>query len=163
MKQCNKCPTPKDLKEFSKLKKSKDGHHATCKECLNSSRRAKYLSNPEIRNKAIKHQHEWRKNNPDKVKKWEKENPEKYLDGQLRRKFGIGFDQYLSMKESQDSRCAICKKHQNEFNEMFCVDHDHLTGKIRGLLCRKCNSGIGLLQDSLDIVKSAAEYLERNK
>jgi hypothetical protein len=63
----------------------------------------------------------------------------------------------------QNDCCAICKRHKSEVTvkrkNHLCVDHNHSTGKIRGLLCDKCNRGIGLLCDDIDILKNAIEYL----
>jgi hypothetical protein len=76
----------------------------------------------------------------------------------LRRKYGITSEQYAAMLSTQDSKCAICRGLPAK-GECFVVDHDHATGKARGLLCRKCNSGIGLLNDDLLLVLRAASYL----
>jgi len=64
--------------------------------------------------------------------------------------------------ESQESRCAICKtdKPSTPYG-IFYVDHDHKTGAIRGLLCHKCNTGIGLLNDEISILESAILYLQK--
>ena len=68
------------------------------------------------------------------------------------------------MFKEQNECCAICGKHKSELNmkrkNNLCVDHCHETGRIRGLLCDKCNRGIGLLGDSLKNLKSAISYLE---
>jgi len=75
-------------------------------------------------------------------------------------------EQYDEMLLNQNNCCGICKKHISEiistkkFN--FCVDHDHNTGRIRGLLCDKCNRGIGLLCDDIDILINAIEYLSQD-
>ena len=59
----------------------------------------------------------------------------------------------------QQNRCAICKVKQEELDYDLVLDHDHVTGRIRGLLCHKCNTGIGLLQDDPDILQNAIDYL----
>lgn len=58
--------------------------------------------------------------------------------------------------DAQNNRCAICEK---KLGKRFCVDHDHATGKVRGILCYRCNTGIGLLGDNADGIKKALEYL----
>ena len=69
--------------------------------------------------------------------------------------------QYIQMEFDQDYRCAICNIHKKDIdNDVLCIDHDHKTGKVRGLLCRKCNSGIGMLKDDPSTLRKAAEYLE---
>jgi predicted restriction endonuclease len=83
-------------------------------------------------------------------------------EDKLIRKFGIDLEQYNQMLTAQDGRCAICGSHQNEYKKAFAVDHDHNTGKIRGLLCHKCNSLLGHAKDDIEILRSATRYLQIN-
>jgi hypothetical protein len=73
-------------------------------------------------------------------------------------RYGITQDDYRQMFADQCGACAICLEPAQ--GRKLCVDHCHTTGKIRGLLCRKCNSGIGMLRDSSVIVRLAANYLD---
>lgn len=66
------------------------------------------------------------------------------------------------MLQDQGGVCAICLGPPSAF-DCYCVDHDHVTGKIRGLLCSKCNSAIGLLQDDPNVVDRAAIYLRGHR
>lgn len=75
------------------------------------------------------------------------------------RKFGITEDDYNQMFMSQDGKCSICKRHQNDLKRSLAVDHCHRTGRIRGLLCGSCNSAIGYMKDDIIILESAIEYL----
>lgn len=77
----------------------------------------------------------------------------------LRRDYGIRIEDYESMLEAQNFSCAICKQNFTTFTRLLSVDHCHNTGKIRGLLCRNCNTSIGLFQESETIILSALEYL----
>ncbi len=61
----------------------------------------------------------------------------------------------------QDHKCLICEVSVEEFPQILAVDHDHATGEVRGLLCNKCNRGIGLLGDSTQNLKRAIEYLTK--
>ena len=72
--------------------------------------------------------------------------------------FGMTPEQYEERLEAQGGVCAICKGPPVS-DKVYCVDHDHQTGAVRGLLCRKCNSGIGYLRDDPSIVRVALEYL----
>ena len=68
----------------------------------------------------------------------------------------------------QDNNCACCGKPFSEVRAVrgkgkYNVDHDHITGKVRGLLCIKCNSGIGLLGDTVETVSKAVLYLQRSR
>ena len=93
------------------------------------------------------------------------ENPEKtkemYRRHNLKHFFGITPEDYDKMLEKQRSLCAICERHVSNFKKRLAVDHCHHTGKIRGLLCASCNSGLGKLQDDVDYLESAILYLQR--
>lgn len=67
---------------------------------------------------------------------------------------------YNQMFESQAGCCAICLRHQSEFKKGFAVDHDHTTGRVRGLLCINCNKGLGNFYDNLDKLEAAKRYLK---
>lgn len=79
----------------------------------------------------------------------------------LRRLHGITPNDYHRLGESQEWRCAICRTHQDELTKRLFVDHCHETGVIRGLLCNGCNAALGLMKDRPDVLRAAAEYLER--
>lgn len=84
----------------------------------------------------------------------------------LGRKYGLPIDQYNSLMELQNGCCAICKNPETKFNKRtngfmsLCVDHCHITGKVRGLLCHNCNAGIGNLKDDIDRLYKAIDYLK---
>ena len=89
--------------------------------------------------------------------------------GFLKYRYGISVEQFNLIREKQDSRCAICKteleiKKDSTFrSKKAAVDHCHVTGKIRGLLCSSCNKGLGLFYDNEALLASAIEYLEASK
>jgi hypothetical protein len=91
------------------------------------------------------------------------EAKEVYRRTYLKYTYGITLEQYNQMFEEQNHRCAICSKHQDDYGYRFAVDHDKETKKVRGLLCRLCNSAIGLLKHDIAIIDKASEYLEKNK
>lgn len=73
-------------------------------------------------------------------------------------------EQYEDLYENQLGHCAICLEHQCNLKKRLAIDHIHGTKKVRGLLCNDCNSGIGLLGESLGILESAKQYLlEKNR
>jgi hypothetical protein len=76
----------------------------------------------------------------------------------FRRLYGITLEQYEEMRISQNSLCAICDREE----ELLFVDHDHSTGKVRGLLCRDCNAMLGLAMDNTRILDRAITYLKDN-
>ena len=63
----------------------------------------------------------------------------------------------------QNGCCAICNRHESEFETALAVDHCHLTNKVRGLLCKDCNFFLGKAKDNIDILKSGIKYLENSK
>jgi Recombination endonuclease VII len=76
----------------------------------------------------------------------------------LKKFWGLTEDQFETMSALQNHRCAICEKQAK-----LCVDHDHLTGKIRALLCANCNHILGKAYDDPAILRKAVNYLEENK
>jgi hypothetical protein len=76
-------------------------------------------------------------------------------NGILKRTYGISMSDFEAMQESQSGKCAICGS-----DKTLVVDHNHTTGKIRALLCNQCNTAVGLLQESPDIARATAVYLE---
>ena len=95
---------------------------------------------------------------------WYRENRERVLSGHRLRKFGLTAEDYERMLAAQDHRCATCGRADTgrRDRERFAIDHCHTTGRIRGLLCNKCNTGIGLFCDDPDLLLKAAAYLQRN-
>lgn len=76
------------------------------------------------------------------------------------RKYGITEEQHKQLLEDQSLCCAICLKPETEEGRKFAIDHCHETGRVRGLLCFRCNTGIGKLEDSPDRLRRAIAYLE---
>lgn len=94
--------------------------------------------------------------------------PEKRWIRQLWRLYKITPEEYFNLLEKQDGVCAICKKPALVDLEKpyapkgrLCVDHDHDTEKIRGLLCTTCNQGLGLLGDTIESIQIALDYLRK--
>ena len=88
-------------------------------------------------------------------------------NSKLKKAYGITLDQYNEMLSKQDGKCMICLSDNNGFYnkkpKAFAVDHCHTTGKIRGLLCGDCNTGIGLLKDNIDLLNNAIKYLNKTR
>jgi hypothetical protein len=81
----------------------------------------------------------------------------------LRFKYGITIDEYNKMLKKQNNVCLICKRPETEHNKNLAVDHNHNTGKVRGLLCCKCNKGLGHFEDNALWLRIAADYLDNSK
>ncbi len=136
-----------------------------CSPCYNRSRRK---ADPAYAARCAERSKKWRSENRERVnflnKRSRDNNPEAQKIRNRRyilKQYGLTEDDYVELCEKQSYRCAVCSVHANDINCSLSVDHNHDTGKVRGLLCRKCNQGIGLLQDSPDILRLALNYLER--
>ncbi len=94
-----------------------------------------------------------------------KRNPDKYKDISLKRQYGISLDDFNKMSEEQQGKCAICRKKETALDPRtkqpreLAVDHCHNKGHIRGLLCSKCNIGLGAFKDSTELLQTAIDYL----
>lgn len=88
-------------------------------------------------------------------------NPKYHLEyGWKHQGIVYSYSKYLTQLESQSHRCAICGRLDGSERQRLSVDHDHGTGKVRGLLCIRCNRGLGNFLDCPDILIKAARYLE---
>ncbi|KKN55448.1 hypothetical protein LCGC14_0582180 [marine sediment metagenome] len=97
------------------------------------------------------------------MKKWRRDNPKKQSiiarRAKIKHYFGISLEEYEEMFISQKGRCAICQGKQKHGSRLLAIDHCHLTGVVRGLLCHKCNIGLGLFDDDGALLARAIEYL----
>jgi len=82
-------------------------------------------------------------------------------DAIIRRTYGITYEEYEQMVEDQGGGCAICGKTESEEGRRLPIDHCHTTGKVRGVLCAKCNQALGMFRDDPELLRNAAQYLEK--
>jgi hypothetical protein len=132
-KVCNVCSEWYTLSEFHKDSSSKDGLRSTCKLCAKKRAQENHLANP-LRAK----------------------------DYNLRRYYGISLADYLKMLEAQNGRCKICGTDAPGGKGTFHVDHCHDSSKVRGLLCRSCNVGLGHFNDNISLLSLAILYLNEH-
>jgi hypothetical protein len=125
MKFCRSCGLWKEFSEFNKSKRRKDGCFFYCRECQCKKARDRY-------------------NEQRKDPEWYRLEQQKERDRHLRRTFGITSEDFNQMLEKQSGGCAICLITECKSGVAFAVDHCHTTGAIRGLLCRDCNTSLGL-------------------
>jgi hypothetical protein len=110
---------------------------------------------------------DWKAKNRDRIREqdraWEKENPEKVKCKSLRKHFGITLEQYTAILIGQGGGCAICGTTEpgGQSKGYFHVDHDHKTDRVRGLLCLRCNLGLGSFKDEPERLEAAARYLRK--
>lgn len=138
-KYCKSCNTTKPISDFGLLR-GKPRH--ICKECR------------KIESK------EWYANNKDRKKELSRKYKHVKKDKDLQATYGIDLATYNKMLVEQGNKCKICFVHREELKRALCVDHDHDTGKVRGLLCDTCNRSLGLLKDNVNILMNAVKYLQ---
>lgn len=149
-KRCGGCKEEKVFDLFSRSKAQADGRGTRCKDCASKYHKLWYERN---QGKAIRGSGEWYQSNKGRAR-----------DRWLQRTFGITGLDFEEMLATQKGKCAICEADNPgvSHRETLFVDHCHKTGKVRGLLCHKCNSGLGSFRDSPHLLLHAADYLARN-
>lgn len=127
-----------------------DGYKSRCKSCTKQYSTKRYIENTELLKARTK---EWKINNPEKAKNL-------HL-----KKYGISIDEYHVLLSQQSNSCAICKttKPTGNSTKYFYVDHNHLTGKVRGLLCYYCNLALGMLKDNIESAYNLVAYIEKHE
>lgn len=117
------------------------------------------------RERDIKRKQKWYAKNTERGResgrRWARNNKEKLRALRIKKDYGISVEEYNSLIVGAGTLCPICRKSFGEIPP--CIDHDHSTGKIRGVICRRCNLGIGLFKESIDAFLNAVEYLRKGK
>jgi hypothetical protein len=152
LKRCSACGKWKSRSEFYKNKGTKDGLANQCKECRRS-----YLLKPDVQERDRRYKREWARTNY---------NPQAGRNKNLQNNYGISIAEFNQLFESQGGKCAVCEntlevKGKGAFTAH--VDHDHKTGKVRGLLCQSCNFVLGHGRDDVNILVKAINYLLKNE
>lgn len=152
MKTCTQCHAEKAATEFCNNRARKDGLNSYCKSCK-SAHDAAFAKSPIGRSTLLSRQRSYLAT---------KEGREKRRARNLLLQFKITIESYEEMFRKQLGVCAICSG-GDLCGRRLAVDHDHATGTIRGLLCRACNTALGFLKDSPELLRTAADYIERSE
>ncbi len=131
-KRCTKCNIMKMFKDF--YTNGAKGLHCWCKECEKAKRKKYCKANKEKMTLAHR--------------KW-----------CIKNTYGMTLEQYDQMFEDQGGVCKTCGKVNRDGRRLY-IDHDHETGKVRGLLCHRCNSLLGYVKDDIDILQNMIAYLK---
>jgi len=157
-KMCILCKEVKPLEEFHNHKGRQDNKTSSCKVCAIQKAKKwkdqKILEDPDYFKLKTDEEREHKK---EIHEKWLEANPKYNRTWRLLRAYNINEEEYNRMFEHQEGCCAMCGKHQKYERRALSVDHDHSTGKIRGLLCIACNFAVGHVEKNLDLV---IDYLE---
>ena len=162
-KVCTKCgkELPATLEYFYKVK---DGLNTRCKSCIKKYKRKWYEKNEE---KVLRKRKEnYFSNHDDSLKKsraYRENNKSLLRVRELETNYGVEEIEIVSLMDSQRGCCAICGNSlvSPYSKKSFSVDHDHNTGRVRGLLCFPCNTSLGSLKESIDILESMIRYIKR--
>lgn len=155
MKTCSKCKVEQPTSGFHRHRNTKDGFHYTCKSCRSAYAKKK------VRDKM------WREKTYTRNTQYRRDEPEirrfTARKSWLKVKYGITIEEYDTLLEKQGGGCALCHRHDSGVtgSSILRVDHCHETGEVRGLLCHKCNLCLGCVEDKIDLLYSAIEYLKR--
>ena len=157
-KVCSKCGIEKDESKFGWRSAKHEKHDGQCKDCKEAKAKIWRERNPGRRGVTTKRAR----------RKYKQQHPAEYRRhgkrSHLRDRFKMSLEQYEAMELAQDGVCAICGcPETRELNGTCCdlsVDHDHSTGKVRALLCHRCNLMLGYATDLPQRLRKAAAYLE---
>ena len=149
---CTVCKEEKDLSEFYNHPTGKDGKTSRCKKCMNDYQRSRATY---VQNHPKKRKYRYKEYTPG--------TPEYRKNNQLRTVYGITLIKFRELLRRQGYRCAICGMHQDDLSSSLHIDHCHTTKRIRGLLCRECNQGLGKFRDNPEFLKNAIEYLKNEE
>lgn len=141
---CNTCHEVKHLSEF--YKRDSTRVRSQCKSCCAAS------------------SSRWRANNRARYNELSRQrrNTRSERLNHVRKKFGLTAEQYESLEQQQGYACAIaaCRRPFAELNRQPHVDHCHVTGRVRGLLCHQCNQALGNARDDIAVLQGLINYLE---
>jgi DNA-binding transcriptional MerR regulator len=144
---CSRCGKEKPKSEFGKNPQTKDGLDLHCNDCKAVYVKTFHEKNPDYSSKY--------------GKRYYQEHKKSELSRALVKNYGITLEDKKEMLESQDNKCAICGEKLTLLGRGTHVDHDHETGRIRAILCNKCNAMLGNANEDIEILQKAIKYLSR--
>jgi hypothetical protein len=165
-KTCRICGEVKPADDFYRAAGMADGYRSECKACNVAQRTRRYREDPAFREREIVRVRQWQRDNPARHNETQRRirarpgYAERMRAGHLKRKYGITLDEYDAMLAAQDGGCAICGAPEPDGQSLH-VDHCHDTDAIRGLLCFRCNAGLGQFEHCVERLEAAAAYLRR--
>lgn len=167
MKRCSVCGQTKPLDDFYRSARSKDGRKPDCATCRKEQvKRYAGANRDKVREKARsrpRKRNRERENERQRQRAATPEGQQAAREARLRSTHGMTLVMYNELLSRQGGTCGICRKPPDGTpgtnSAWLHVDHDHLTGAIRGLLCRACNTAIGLFRDDRERLQAAALYI----
>lgn len=158
-KICRNCGRDLPRDEFYKASKSKDGLKWNCKECDREKASDYYRKNEDRVRKNVRR---YKKDNPERVKAWDRKKKNVTAAARRRHAYGLSEDDYERMLVKCGGMCESCGRDPWEVSSRGPhVDHCHETGRVRGILCFRCNTGLGHFRDSIEDMENAVAYLRK--
>ena len=115
------------------------------------------------REKHIEYQRQYHIDNPNARSTYNKQNRENIWAKKIMKQYGLSVDRFNEIFESQDSKCCICGSiDPGRKGTRWLVDHCHNTNRVRGILCHRCNTALGLVSDSIETLNNMIKYLKEN-
>jgi hypothetical protein len=120
--------------------------------------RNRYATDPDYRRKRLAHNRAYKAAHKAAIlaRQRRRRADPAYRERHRVHRYGLSLEDYKAISARQDGACAICRK---KSGRILCIDHCHSTGKVRGLLCSKCNSGLGFFQDNSRLLQAAMDYM----
>ena len=146
-KVCSICKQEKQITEFGKDTSRKDGLKYQCKECVCAYSKKSYTK---FKKRHVATGTKYAKNNKDRIR-----------FNRFKRLYGITKEEYFKKLENQNNKCAICGCDLNDI-VLTHIDHNHISGKVRDILCTYCNIGLGYFKENLNTLKNAIIYIEKH-
>ena len=169
MKRCGSCHEEKAISSFNRQSKAKDGRQSICHECrvTYDRRRAGRFASPTCDDCGVSVSTFQRRRCETcarqrintRAREFRAQNPRQLKLQAVTRQYGLSPAEYDMILKSQDNCCAICRAHVS--NQKLHVDHDHVNGEVRGLLCVRCNMGLGCFKDEKKNLERAIWYIHR--
>lgn len=175
MKTCISCGESKSFDQFGKHT-TKDGYRTQCKRCIAARNKAWRDANRDVllEKKKIYYQEnkeavaernrQWAQTDQAKSyrKRYYQENKDRLTYAGILKRYGITMEQYDEMYEAQGGKCSICREVCISGRKLA-VDHCHITGENRSLLCLNCNQGLGKFKDNPELLRAALRYLRKHQ
>jgi hypothetical protein len=155
MKICPRCKDPKELSEFHKDKRRKDGHTVYCKQCLKLYQKS---VDKEVHNQRNRDYRKSPKGKSTQNRHNITEDRKLALRAINLSRYGMTLEQWEEIFDSQGRKCAACGSPEPHSLKGWHVDHCHLTEKVCGILCGRCNTGLGMFGDDPKRILMAYEY-----
>lgn len=174
--KCNECKESLPLANFSKCNSTTRGYQYKCSGCMSLLNKTE-----EVRAKKREDIKVWRKNNPEKRQEqkkrhyeknkekilkrsndWYYANTDRFRNNAMFRKYGVTLEQFNASREKQEYCCALCGEHESVNKQGLVIDHCHISGDVRKLLCTPCNVGLGMFKDNPELLLKAAGYIKEH-